>query len=144
METLAISAKPARTVAASLLEAAGLPASDLTDAHMEHFFYCGPAMAPSGLVGLELSGPDALLRSLVVAADRRSAGLGSALVDHAESYARACGARSIFLPTTTAEAFFSRRGYVAAARESAPAAIRATCELADICPASSAFLVKQL
>lgn len=71
METLTISAKPARTVAASLLEAAGLPASDLADAHMEHFFYCGPATAPSGLVGLEFSGPDALLRSLVVGADSR-------------------------------------------------------------------------
>jgi N-acetylglutamate synthase-like GNAT family acetyltransferase len=50
----------------------------------------------------------------------------------------------MYLLTTTAAGFFERRGYVAAARESAPAEIRATREFADICPASSAFMVKHL
>jgi amino-acid N-acetyltransferase len=109
---------------------------------MEHFFFAGPREKPVGLVGLELYGPAALLRSLVVANGARSAGLGSALVERAEAHARERGARSLYLLTTTAESFFSRRGYLAAARESAPASIRNCREFADLCPSSSAFLVK--
>jgi len=127
-----------------LLEAAGLPVADLTAAHLEHFFYCGSATAPIGIVGLELLGTDALLRSLVVAPEQRSAGVGGALVERAERHACECGARSLFLLTTTAADFFGRRGYVAADREAAPPAIRATREFAELCPASSAFLMKTL
>jgi amino-acid N-acetyltransferase len=144
MITEAIHPRPSVNAALAILEAAALPVSDITEAHMEHFFYCGLAAEPTGLVGLELCGPDALLRSLVVASNSRSSGTGSALVAHAESHARALGVRAIFLLTTTAEPFFKRLGYVSAAREDAPAAIRTTREFADICPASSAFLAKQL
>lgn len=139
-----IHSKPTRKAAAALLESAGLPASDLTDAHMDHFFYNGSSTAPCGLIGIERYGPDGLLRSLVVEPGSRAAGLGSQLVCHAERFARSQGVRTLCLLTTTAEAFFSRRGYVAATRETAPAAIRATREFAGLCPASSAFLFKKL
>jgi amino-acid N-acetyltransferase len=144
MSAESICSRPSKAAAVALLAATDLPSADLTDAHMEHFFYCGPAAAPIGLVGLEFCGSNALLRSLVVAPLHRSAGLGAALVEHAEAHARACGARSIFLLTTTAEAFFQRHGYVTAARDGAPAEIRATREFADICPTSSALLTKRL
>jgi amino-acid N-acetyltransferase len=127
-----------------LLKAAALPTADLTDAHMKDFFYSGPPAAPVGLVGVEMCGDCALLRSLVVTQERRSDGLGSALVAHAENHARARGARALYLLTTTAESFFQRLGYVAAPRESAPVGIRNSREFADICPASSAFMVKHL
>lgn len=139
-----IEKRPARVGAARLLEAAALPTSDLTDAHMDDFFYCGSPVAPVGLVGLEFRGSDALLRSLAVASERRGSGLGSALVDAAEAHARARGARSIFLLTTTAEDFFKSRGYAPADRATAPDTIRTSREFADLCPASSAFLVKHL
>jgi amino-acid N-acetyltransferase len=144
MSDLAIHRKPARATATVLLETAGLPTADLTDAYMEHFFYVGPRSAPLALVGVEMCGGDALLRSLVVAPQHRSAGLGQALVAHAESHALGQGARAIYCLTTTAEAFFRRRGYVDADRERAPIAIRQTREFSAICPAGSAFLVKQL
>jgi amino-acid N-acetyltransferase len=140
----AIESKPSRAAAAALLEAAGLPSEDLTEAHMAHFFYCGPAAAPTALVGVELCGSSALLRSLVVRPEHRSAGLGAALVEHAEIYARMRGARAIYLLTTTAEAFFGRRGYARADRASAPAQVAATREFATLCPASSAFMIKRL
>jgi amino-acid N-acetyltransferase len=127
-----------------LLESADLPVSDLTDAYMEHFFYVGPASAPIGLVGVEMCGVDALLRSLVVNPEHRSAGLGQALVAHAESHARGQGARAIYCITTTAETFFRRRGYVDADRNRAPVAVRETREFSAICPASAALLVKNL
>jgi amino-acid N-acetyltransferase len=139
-----IERQPARAAAASLLESAALPSSDLTDAHMEHFFYCGDASHPCGLVGIELRGRAALLRSLVVDERYRSTGMGAQLVERAEAHARASGASAIYLLTTTAEHFFAKRGYAMAARASAPAEIRNTRQFADICPASSAFMVKPL
>jgi amino-acid N-acetyltransferase len=75
-------------MAVALAESAGLPVADLTDGHLEHFFYCGPSESLTGLVGLELYGTDALMRSLVVAPSVRGTGIGSLLVAHAESYAR--------------------------------------------------------
>ncbi len=144
MRSEVIHTRPSRAAAAALLDAAALPSSDLTDGHMEHFYCCGSAQAPTALVGLELRGTSALLRSLVVHPDLRLTGLGKTLVEHAESQARARGVRAIYLLTTTAAAFFQRRGYTLAARETAPPEIRATREFADICPASSAFMVKQL
>lgn len=139
-----ILSRPRRAVAVEMLRAASLPVSDLTDVHMEHFYYCGPESSPFGLVGFELCGTDALLRSLAVAPEQRQRGLGHELVAHAESEARARGANAMYLLTTTAAEFFIRRGYVTAERDHAPAGIRATQEFAGICPASSAFMMKKL
>jgi amino-acid N-acetyltransferase len=140
----AIHPRPALGAVTTLLEAAQLPIADLTDDLCRHFFYCGPQTAPTGVVGLELLGDVALLRSLAVVPQARSSGLGSALVAHAEDYARSNGASAVYLLTTTAEPFFVRLGYSPAARDSAPPAIRTTREFAGICPASSAFLIKRL
>jgi amino-acid N-acetyltransferase len=111
---------------------------------MKHFFYAGSSDRPQGLVGIEIHGADALLRSLVVAPGMRATGLGTALVRRAESHARAQGVRGMYLLTTTAELFFARRGYARRGRAEAPAGIRATREFADICPASSIFMFKSL
>jgi amino-acid N-acetyltransferase len=140
----AISPGPSLDAAMKLLSAARLPTDDLTPAHCEDFFFAGPAAEPTGLVGLECFGDVALLRSLVVAPERRGSGDGTALLKHAEDQARTRGVRSLYLLTTTAEPFFARHGYQRAARESAPAAIRATREFAGICPASSAFMVRRI
>lgn len=139
-----IQAGPSRIGASTLLLTESLPVSDLTDAHMSHFYFCGDASAPTALVGFELCGPDALLRSLVVSHEMRSRGIGRQLVAHAESEARALGVRSMYLLTNTAEPFFSSLGYAAADRDQAPESIRSTREFSSICPSSSAFMVKRL
>jgi len=144
MNTTPIHARPGVRAAVTMLADAGLPVADLTDDHMEHFFFSGSLQSPTGLVGLEFCGQEALLRSLVVVPSSRGSGLGAALARHAEDYARSRGARAVYLLTTTAESFFKDRGYAAADRATAPAAIRATREFAAICPASSAFLFKEL
>lgn len=144
MSNARIKARPSLQAAATMLESAQLPSADLSESHLEHFFFSGPPQTPTGLVGLELCGPDVLLRSLVVDPRARASGLGSALLARAEAHARAHGARAVYLLTTTAEAFFARRGYARVGREAAPQGIRTTREFADICPASSAFMVKQL
>ena len=127
-----------------LLSESGLPIADITAKHMEHFFGCGSGSNLEGVVGLELYGEVALLRSLAVTASRRGAGLGSVLVAHAERYAREQGAKSLYLLTTTADAFFLRRGYARIPREEAPEAIKNTKEFGGICPLSSAFMIKNL
>ncbi|HEY0685701.1 MAG TPA: arsenic resistance N-acetyltransferase ArsN2 [Steroidobacter sp.] len=140
----AVHSVPTRGAVVALLESAHLPASDLTDAHMEHFFYIGSAESPDAIVGVELHGSDALLRSLVVSPERRSQGLGRKLVEHAEAHACEHGAVTMYLLTTTAERFFLSNGYVATPRDSAPPDIRSSREFASLCPASSAFLSKHL
>jgi amino-acid N-acetyltransferase len=132
--------RPSLAGATALLASAQLPTEDLSDAHCEHFFYTGSREAPTGLVGVELFDDVALLRSLVVSEAARGSGVGSALLHHAEDYARKRGVRTIYLLTTTAEVFFARRGFTRTDRASAPAVIRATREFAGICPASSAFM----
>lgn len=127
-----------------LLAEAGLLADDITAAHLEHFLGAWSGSKIEGVVGVELHGPDALLRSLAVTAESRSAGLGSELVAAAESYAAQKGVRSLFLLTTMARGFFEKLGYTEVARESAPDAIRGTREFSAICPESAVFMVKHL
>lgn len=111
---------------------------------LEHFFFAGSAEAPIAMVGLELLGEHALLRSLVVAPPARAAGVGSSLLDHAENYAKFRGVVALYLLTTTAEGFFGRRGFARTDRDSVPASIRSTREFAEFCPASSTIMVKSL
>jgi amino-acid N-acetyltransferase len=136
--------RPAERDVRRLLAAAALPVDDLTPAHLEHFFGCGLEQAPQGVGGLELFGPDALLRSLAVDETARGRGCGKALVAALEAHARARGAQRVYLLTTTAARFFSDLGYRAVARDAAPEHIRATPEFSALCPASAAFMVKDL
>ena len=146
MSAIAFEIQPRPTLAAakSLLAAGQLPTSDLTEEHCRSFFFVGVPELPLGIVGLELFSDVALLRSLVVRSGHQHSGFGSALVDHAEAYARRNGVRALFLLTTTAQSFFEKHGYANTPREAAPDAIKATPEFAGICPASSAFMTKTL
>jgi amino-acid N-acetyltransferase len=143
-DVLQIRERPPHLSVVALLEAEGLPACDLTESHLEHFFFTGTDVAPSALVGLEIYDEAALLRSLVVSAASRTQGLGSALVLHAEEYAAAHQVRSIYLLTTTAGPYFKRRGYRRIDRTQAPVSIQSTREFASLCPASSALMIKRL
>lgn len=136
--------RPPALAVTRLLAEARLPSSDVTTAHLEHFFGCGSVSAPDGIVGLELYDSVALLRSLAVRSDCRGRGCGAALVSQAELHAKSQGASEIYLLTTTAERFFERLGYTRVPREAAPLAIQQTQEFSALCPSSSAFMVKQL
>jgi amino-acid N-acetyltransferase len=143
-EPLIIRRRPPRSTAVALLQAQGLPFLDITVEHLDHFFFVGSDGSPTGLVGVEIYGIDALLRSLVVAENARTQGLGSALVQHAEDYAAAHHVAAMYLLTTTAERFFQRRNYQRVDRSLAPRAIQSAPEFASLCPASSAFMIKLL
>jgi N-acetylglutamate synthase-like GNAT family acetyltransferase len=126
-----------------LLESGKLPTRDLPESRPDFLI----AASDSGLVGaggLEIHGDAGLLRSLVVAEDRRGTGLGRALVDAVEAAARRRGLRELVLLTETAHDFFARLGYADIARDEAPAAIRGSAEFRSLCPQSAACMRKRL
>lgn len=135
---------PPELLVKALLTESQLPTADLSHTNMEHFLAWGTTHQLNGVVGLEIYGPVALLRSLAVAPACRGEGCGKALVAEAERYAQAKGVKELYLLTTTAERFFERLGYRHSLREDAPAAIRETEEFSTLCPSSSACMVKVL
>lgn len=103
-----------------------------------------PSGALLGGVGLEGSGPDALLRSLVVDPAYRSAGIGEDLVTAIERVARHRGVANLYLLTTTAAGFFLNRGYRHTDRSRVPSALQRTDEFTTLCPASADCLTRRL
>jgi len=131
--------------AQQLLAACHLPTEDLlAPVTSLHLFGCQVDGRLAGLVGVEMHGPDALLRSLAVADFARGKALGDALLVYAEQFAVAHGVQAVYLLTTTAEGFFAQRGYSLVEREAAPAAIAATQQFSGLCPATAAFMLKRL
>lgn len=128
----------------ALLAAAALPAEDLTPAHLAHFLVIRNDDALVGAVGVEVLGPHGLLRSLVVDPAYRGLGHGVALVRAVEAHARSAGVGTLYLLTTTAEAFFRRLGYETADRAAAPEAVRGTAEFGLLCPDTAACMRRTL
>ena len=127
-----------------LLSACGLPTADISPSNSLLFFGSHSDAKLVGIVGLEVYGTVALLRSLAVDPTQRKHGLGKSLVDFAEAHAASLGVKSLYLLTTTADALFSRLGYAHASREEAPRVIKATSQFSALCPASSVFMCKHL
>lgn len=129
---------------AVLLRDSALPTDDLSPSSKVIFFACICDEELCGVVGLEIYESCVLLRSLAVAPGCRNAGLGGSLLAHAEHEALGRGAAEIYLLTTTAGAFFSRRGYTIIDRGCAPVEIAATRQFSELCPSSSSFMVKKV
>jgi len=125
------------------LEAAGLPTDDLHDPG-RRFYRFEDAAGLMGFGGLEQVGSDALIRSIVVIDARRGGGLGAEILVWLEASAAEQKATALYLLTTTATAFFQRQGYVVLPRSAAPVAIAASRQFSTLCPASAAFMFKEL
>lgn len=126
-----------------LLERNGLPTSDLASSHPE-FVVAHEGAELIGAGALERFGSVALLRSVVVAADRRGTGLGERIVRELERRARASGIEELVLLTQTAAPFFERHGYRVIERVAAAAAVQASEEFRSLCPVSSVCMMKAL
>lgn len=126
-----------------LLAAAGLPIADLDEARPEFAVLTeGGEVVAAGAV--EHFGAAALLRSEVVAPDRRGAGLGSAVVHELECRARAARIDCVVLLTDTAPEFFTAQGYTSVKRSEVPAEVQASGEFRSLCPASAVCMMKLL
>jgi amino-acid N-acetyltransferase len=126
-----------------LLADCGLPDEDAGN-HIEHFLIARSDDDVAGVVGLEMAGPAALLRSLAVAEKYRGQGLAKLLYDRILAYANARRIETLYLLTLTAGGFFRRRGFTKTERSSAPQKIATTREFATLCPDSAEFMVKDI
>jgi amino-acid N-acetyltransferase len=132
-----------RAAVVQLLCASGLAVDDLDSADID-FVLATDGEALRGVAGLERFGQAALVRSVAVRTEERTAGLGSRLLAEIEGCARDGGIRQLVLLTQTAEDFFLRRGYQPIDREHAPAAVQASAEFQSLCPASARCLSKHI
>lgn len=119
-----------------------LPMDDVTEQLIDHFLVCRDDKGVTGAIALEPFGDFILLRSLVVAAEYRKAGMGSRLTLAAEALAIRMSARSIYLLTTTAERFFAARGYRTISRAEAPPEIQQSSQFSVLCPSTATLMVK--
>ncbi|MBG6287818.1 GNAT family N-acetyltransferase [Pseudomonas nitroreducens] len=97
-----------------------------------------------GYAGLEVYGPDALLRSVLIDPLHRKRELGSLVVSEVEKLAREAGIETLHLLTTNQTAFFERIGYVLTPRQVAPPDIAGTAQFKTLCPSSANYLRKNL
>lgn len=128
----------------ALLAACGLVTDDLSPAMLKNFLVARSGGDICGVVGLEIRGGDALLRSLGVAKTHRTRGIGRKLVQSAERYARSRHVQTLYLLTLTAQGFFEKAGYSVIERASAPQAMQATGEFKCLCPDAAVCMRKDL
>lgn len=129
----------------ALLRESQLPYVDLTEAHMADFILARDADgALKGCIGLERYGTAGLLRSLAVDPSMRGAGVGQLLLTRLLAHTDAIGLLRVYLLTTTAEAFFTSRGFTPCSRTNVPADIQRSAEFASLCPESATCLFLDL
>lgn len=126
-----------------LLGRSDLPSAGVADA-LPHFVVAENEGRLVGVVGLELYGSSALLRSAAVEESWRGTGVGRTLVERALDLARDRGIEDVFLLTTTAEHYFPRFGFACVSRDSVAEAVKASPEFKGACPASAIAMRKSL
>jgi N-acetylglutamate synthase-like GNAT family acetyltransferase len=139
-----IAAAPSETATRALLSTCDLSSDDLDAGQIDSFLRCGSAADPGGVIGLEVHGPDGLLRSLAVKDTARGQGCGRALVEAMEREAAHRGVTHLYLLTTTAAGFFRALGYQDVDRAVVPDTIRQTRQFAGLCPGTAQVLMKIL
>jgi amino-acid N-acetyltransferase len=126
-----------------LLLAAGLPIDGAAEALPD-----GVVAVDGGRVvaaaAIERFGSAGLLRSVVVAEDRRGGGLGRTIVTAAEDRARDLGLDELFLLTETAVEWFPRLGYEPVDRPEAAAVVGESIEFTTVCRDTGVAMRKRL
>ena len=124
------------------LNEAKLPTDDLLEGNQR--FVALVQGKVIGFGGYYRDGQEVLLRSIVVASERRRAGNGRRIVAALLDRSREDGAERAWLLTTTAQPFFERLGFVVNRRDAAPRAISSTREFSALCPLSALLMCLSL
>ncbi|MEW8506088.1 MAG: arsenic resistance N-acetyltransferase ArsN2 [Candidatus Thiodiazotropha sp.] len=119
-----------------LLEMCNLPTQDCTE-QIDGFILVEEEERVVAVGGLEVYGKEALLRSVAVVPDRRSAGLGKAICSELELRAAGAGVERIFLLTEDAVPYFLGLGFELVQREETPPVIQATKQFGSLCPSTA-------
>jgi arsenate reductase len=124
------------------LKEAKLPTDDLLEGNQR--FYALVRGDVIGFGGYCRDGREVLLRSIVVASERRRAGNGRFIVAALLDRSREDGAKRAWLLTTTAQPFFEQLGFVVNRREAAPREISNTREFSTLCPVTAVLMCLSL
>jgi amino-acid N-acetyltransferase len=127
----------------SLLGKADLPTAGVADS-FSHFIVAESEGDLVGVVGLELYGESALLRSAAVEEGWRGTGVGRLLVERALDLARERRIEDVYLLTTTAEEYFPKFGFACVSRDAVVEEVRSSVEFQGACPASAVVMRKHL
>jgi amino-acid N-acetyltransferase len=129
----------------SLLQDADLPTEGV-EMHFNDFLVAtDQAGVVVGVIGMErYADGTALLRSAVVEASLRNAGVGSLLYQNLIGQARSSGIRRVILLTNTAETYFARKGFRVIARSSITGPILQSSEFTHACPESAVCMERLL
>ncbi len=130
------------SLAIDILRQNNLPVDDINESTKLFLLYCENEI--TGTIGLEIHGHYGLLRSLSVTREKRKNGSGSHLLNFIEKFAVDSGVKSIYLLTTTASHFFSKKGYVTISRNAVVDEIKKTSEFSMVCPSSAIVMCKNL
>ena len=126
-----------------LLTASSLPLAGVREA-LPGFLVAEAGAEMVGVAGLEVCCDNALLRSVAVAPEYRSRGVGRALVMRLIGDAESRGLHALYLLTTTAEHYFPSLGFRKIERSAVPDDVRATEEFTSACPASATVMTRAL
>jgi amino-acid N-acetyltransferase len=127
----------------ALLTAEKLPVADLPD-QLENFAVNKKGDDVTGVIGLEIYGDYALLRSLAVNNNFRNQGIADELLQHIEKLAAAKKLKAIYLLTETAPGYFTRKGYQTITRADVPAEVHQSSEFSHVCPQSAIVMLKEV
>jgi N-acetylglutamate synthase-like GNAT family acetyltransferase len=127
----------------ALLAEAGLPIEGAREA-LELGVVGRDGQRVVAAAAVERYGRAGLLRSVVVAASERGAGVGRDVVAAAEAVALAAGIDELYLLTETAVAWFPRLGYRPVDRSAAAALVGASVEFTTVCRDTGIAMAKHL
>ena len=122
-----------------LLRRSSLPVDGIPES-LTGFVVADRAGSVIGVGGIEDCGREGLLRSVAVDESARGLGIGKRIVERLIDDARASGMESLYLLTTTAEAWFPIFGFTRVERTTVPDSIRSTEEFSIICCASATVM----
>lgn len=132
-----------QAVVKAMVEAEGLVSSDLDEDDVE-LMVLRDGISVVACGGLEIMGPDVLLRSLVVRDGWRGRGIGVMLLAAMEAAAKQRGVATAWLLTTGPVDYFRRRGYEVVDRQNVVATIAGSRQFKSLCPASAFCMRKAL
>ena len=120
----------------ALLLASNLPTAGVDD-HWKTFLVARDGEVMVGCGGAEAYQFAALIRSVAVKDEYRSHGIGRRLVRQLLDRLASRGLREFYLLTTTAEAYFKKRGFKPIDRDEVHPQLLSSREFQDACPSTA-------
>ena len=131
------------TIIRPLLEAAGLPYSDISDVRWQALLGWVEEGTLVAAGGTEICDDEVLLRSVVVQPAYQGRGIGYGLVTELETRTAASGSPGMYLLTLDAQDYFRQHfGYQEITRDTAPNGIRHSSQFSGVCPDSATLMYK--